>query len=200
MAILQVTMNGLSRDRESGEWSQKLIETIDKDWKTNNLIGYTFSIDAIDIESEKYINKDVEKLVIGYVLIFVFSHMVLFKNSPVFFKAHLATGSIISVVMAIVTAFGLAQIVGIKFNLVVQTLPFILMGLGMDDTFVIMGAFHSTDIHLSVEDRMAATLIRAVSTTLKHSPFNGFHVVYSRVCMNLVQFVTTLFTFTLPFN
>lgn len=144
-------------------WNDALIELVTDKWKPKrDLVGHHSNFNAIAVEADKLISKDVKKPLIGYFLIFIFAHIVLFKNSPVFSKAHLATGSIISVVMSIVTAFGLAQLFGVKFNLVVQTLPFILLGLGMDDTFVIMGAYDSTCIDLTIEDRIAATMTRAV--------------------------------------
>lgn len=162
--VLQVTIDGLTKDPESSAWNQELVKFVTQDWKPNrNLIGGVSNFNSVDVESQKAIGRDVRKLIVGYMLIFVFSHIVLFKNSPVFCKSHLASGSIISVVMAIVSAFGLAQLFGVKFNLVVQTLPFILLGLGMDDTFVIMGAYSSTSIESGIEDRMGATMARAVS-------------------------------------
>lgn len=165
MSWLQVTIDGKTTDPESTAWNHKLIHFVTQTWKpSRDLVGYTSNFNSIDVESQKSIDRDVKKPIIGYLLILVFSHIVLFKNSPVFCKAHLATGSIISVVMAIITSFGLAQVFGVKFNLVVQTLPFILLGLGVDDTFVIMGAYDSTDINLSIEDRIAATMTRAVNT------------------------------------
>ncbi|CAD7701856.1 unnamed protein product [Ostreobium quekettii] len=68
--------------------------------------------------------------------------------------------------MAIITAFGLAQLFKIKFNLVVQTLPFLLLGLGTDDTFVIVGAYHQTDAALPGEDRIAQAMRAAGSSIL----------------------------------
>lgn len=159
----QIDIDGKTIDPESTAWNEELIRLVTTQWNpSRDLVGYTSNFNSVDGESQKAIARDIKKLVAGYILIFIFSHIMLFKNSPVFSKAHLATGSIISVLMSIVTAFGLAQIFGVKFNLVVQTLPFILLGLGMDDTFVIMGAYGSTNIDHSIEDRMAATMAHAV--------------------------------------
>lgn len=72
----------------------------------------------------------------------------------------------LAVGMAIFTAFGIAQVFQVKFNLVVKSLPFLLLGLGMDDTFVIMGAYHRTDVHLPGEDRVALAMRSAGSSIL----------------------------------
>lgn len=45
-----------------------------------------------------------------------------------------------------------------------QILPFLLLGLGVDDTFVIMGAYHGVDRGLSVDEKIAQTLERAGSS------------------------------------
>lgn len=161
--VFQEVIDGKTIDPESVEWVLELVNTVADKWENkHDLVGYVSSLDIFDKESNDAISRDVIKLALGYILTILFSHVVLFKNSPVFCKMHLASVSVISVIMSIVTAFGLGQLFGVKFNPVVQTLPFILLGLGMDDTFVIMGAYHSTSIHQSVEDRMAETMARAV--------------------------------------
>lgn len=163
----RVEKDGLTTDPESAEWNRELVKTVTKTWESSsNLVGFISSIEAVDEESDKAVARDVQKLTIGYVLIVVYSHIVLFKNSPVFTKGHLAMAAFVSVGMAIISAFGVAQIVQVKFNLVVQTLPFLLLGLGMDDAFVIMGSYHATDIDLPLEDRIGQTLARAGSSIL----------------------------------
>ncbi|GMH36708.1 hypothetical protein BSKO_04581 [Bryopsis sp. KO-2023] len=163
----RVERNGQTIDPESSKWNKELVKTVTKVWESqNDLVGFISSVESVDEESNKAINRDVAKLTIGYVLIIFYSHVVLFKNSPVFNKSHLAKAAFVSVGMAIISAFGLAQVVQVKFNFVVQTLPFLLLGLGMDDAFVIMGAYHSVNIDLPLEDRIGQTLSRAGSSIL----------------------------------
>lgn len=45
-----------------------------------------------------------------------------------------------------------------------RVLPYLILGLGLDDTFVILGQYHRTDFTLSVPERLADTLERAGSS------------------------------------
>ena len=64
--------------------------------------------------------------------------------------------------LGIVASYGLATICGIFFGPVHNVLPFILLGLGVDDCFVIFSAFHQPDVqHLPLEHRMGRALSRA---------------------------------------
>ena len=64
--------------------------------------------------------------------------------------------------LGILMSYGLATICGIFFGPVHNVLPFILLGLGVDDCFVIFGAFHQPDVlHLPLEQRMGRALSRS---------------------------------------
>lgn len=68
--------------------------------------------------------------------------------------------------MAITTAYGCVNLLGVPYNTVVQTVPFLLVGLGMDDTFVIMGAYSMVPHSLPLEERIARTMQQAGSSIL----------------------------------
>ena len=53
-----------------------------------------------------------------------------------------------------------------QVNLLVQILPFLILSLGIDDTFVIVGTYQKTDHALSVEERISQTLETAGSSIL----------------------------------
>lgn len=53
-----------------------------------------------------------------------------------------------------------------QFNTVVQVLPFLILGLGVDDTFVIIGAYQRVKYDLPVEEKICQTLERAGSSIL----------------------------------
>ena len=59
------------------------------------------------------------------------------------------------------------MLIGVKFTVLTQILPFILVGIGIDDAFVISGAFDAADKTLSIPDRMGKAIERVgVSITL----------------------------------
>ena len=48
--------------------------------------------------------------------------------------------------------------------MVIQVLPFLILGLGIDDTFVIVGAYQRVQYDLPVQEKIAQTLERAGSS------------------------------------
>lgn len=183
MTGLQVDIGLEKYDPESRAWTAKLVETVNEKWyNRNNLVGHVISFDSIATEAYKAIARDLSKFSTGYIFVFLFAVWVLFRNSPVVCKSHLAPVSILAIVMAVLTAFGIAVAAGVKLNFVTRGLPFILLGLGIDDTFVIMGAYHSTNKDRSVEDRIAETMAKAVSTPrcclCCMRPYCSIHLVY----------------------
>jgi len=68
---------------------------------------------------------------------------------------------IISAVLSVSSSFGLVGgIFGIKFNSVCSVAPFLLVGLGLDDMFVLLRSYELTSPALSVAERVAETMER----------------------------------------
>ncbi|XP_057336160.1 patched domain-containing protein 3 [Microplitis mediator] len=73
----------------------------------------------------------------------------------------------ISAGMATVSAFGLCMYLGIDFIGINLAAPFLMIGIGIDDTFVMLAAWRRTNILDPVPQRMATTLSEAaVSITI----------------------------------
>ncbi|XP_011164677.1 patched domain-containing protein 3 [Solenopsis invicta] len=73
----------------------------------------------------------------------------------------------ISAAMATVAAFGLCIYLGVDFIGLNLAAPFLMIGIGIDDTFVMLAAWRRTSISKPVPERMAATLSEAaVSITI----------------------------------
>ncbi|GMH37982.1 hypothetical protein BSKO_05866 [Bryopsis sp. KO-2023] len=115
-------------------------------------------------ESNAAIRKDMVWVLLSGVLVGVFSHIVLFRNNWAFCKLHLVGVSFFAIAMAVAASFGLALILGVTFNLVVTTVPFLLIGLGVDDTFIILGQFKRTDKRLPPEERISIAMSKAGSS------------------------------------
>ena len=59
------------------------------------------------------------------------------------------------------------MLLGVKFTVLSQILPFILVGIGIDDAFVIVNAFDRTDDSLDIPERVGQAMGRVgVSITL----------------------------------
>ncbi|KAJ8036579.1 Patched domain-containing protein 3 [Holothuria leucospilota] len=82
-------------------------------------------------------------------------------------KPWLGLMGVVAASMAMVSSVGLLSYCGVPFNQVTLSMPFIILGIGLDDMFIMNSAWRMTDINLSVKKRMAATYEdAAVSITI----------------------------------
>ena len=88
----------------------------------------------------------------------------LWKRNHIYSQTALTWASLLSVAFSVVAAFGLVLATGVKFSGVVNFLAFLLLGLGVDDTFVSINAHRDTynpsmpptskSLHLCLRDEL----------------------------------------------
>merc|ERR1740139_1687400 len=76
-------------------------------------------------------------------------------------RALLAVGCMITIVVSGVAGYGLAMWMQFIYTPVHSVLPFVLIGIGVDDSFVIMNAFDRTDPSKEVPERIATAISKA---------------------------------------
>ena len=72
------------------------MKTLSNEWKSDNLKVYVSNLDAVDMESERTLEKDQRLLWLSYAMVLIYCHLALFKNSRARSKAHLAVISCLS--------------------------------------------------------------------------------------------------------
>ncbi|CAJ1333268.1 unnamed protein product [Effrenium voratum] len=121
-----------------------------------------------DDELNRTVRADIPLFALAFVLMSVFCALFLGKPwSCTESRRLLGTMEFFLVLMGIVAGFGTAMLLGVPFTVLTQILPFILVGIGIDDAFVIAGAFDATDTSLSIPIRVEKAMERVgVSITL----------------------------------
>jgi len=76
-------------------------------------------------------------------------------------RALLAFGSVIAIVLGGAAGYGLSMWFQFKYTPVHSVLPFVVLGIGVDDSFVIMNALDRTDPNLPVPERIAKAISHA---------------------------------------
>lgn len=107
---------------------------------------------------------DVGKLGIGYTIVFIFVMIMLGQFNCVEQRAFLSLTGILGVAMGIVTSYGLCSAMGLFFGPMHGVLPFLLLGIGIDDMFVIMQCFITLteeEKKLPLTDRFGAAMQHA---------------------------------------
>ena len=82
---------------------------------------------------------------LGFLLLIVYGAIVMSRGNIVDSQSVMALWSIVSVVLAIGSSYGLASAFGVKYNDVTNSLIFVAAGIGMDDAFVIMRNYARVD-------------------------------------------------------
>ncbi|CAN0416859.1 unnamed protein product, partial [Discosporangium mesarthrocarpum] len=98
-------------------------------------------------------------LILGSYLIIVVYTIINLSGKP-FLRSRIlvSLGAVVVVGLSIVFSIGLASYLGIFYTPLHTVLPFILLGLGVDDSFVICNAFSTADPNLPLERRMGVAL------------------------------------------
>ncbi|GLC70304.1 hypothetical protein PLESTF_000957100 [Pleodorina starrii] len=158
--VYHIRMIGDEEDEEgvTVKWQERITEVAYDNWSSSILAQYVSCDGAVGRESTKAINRDVSRLTLGYVLLILYTIVVLWRNSWAYQKAHVALASFLAIGMGIAMDLGLLSGLGVKFNFVCQVLPFLLVGVGVDNTFVIMSNYFDQDPDAPIEYRLGEAL------------------------------------------
>ena len=81
---------------------------------------------------------DIKGLVIGYMLLLVYVQIMLGRFNCVEQRAALTIAGIFGVIMGVIMSYGICSAIGLFFGPMHNVLPFLLLGIGIDDMFVIV--------------------------------------------------------------
>ena len=95
------------------------------------------------------------------VLVFIYSVFVLGGCSPVHFRALSAIIGIGCVFLSIMAGYAIAFGCGQKISQLHNILPFMIIGIGVDDMFVIVNSIDQTSPHLSANERFKIGMVHA---------------------------------------
>eukprot|EP00035_Acanthoeca_spectabilis_P006737 m.128708 g.128708 ORF g.128708 m.128708 type:complete len:889 (+) comp13634_c0_seq2:238-2904(+) len=107
------------------------------------------------------LDDDIYLMILDYALMLCFASFVMSTGSWLTSKASLALPAVGFVLLAMVAACGLGSAIGIQYSAVVQLLGFLLLGLGIDDAFVIVQSYRQSDPGLASGSRIGATMATA---------------------------------------
>ena len=139
-----------------------LLDEIDKYGETNEYINVrAFSDDVWETDFLKGIGADVGLMGAALVLIYIYSFFVLGSCSPVHMRVVSAMAGLFCVGLSIVAGYGIAFALGFKFSRMHGVLPFLILGLGVDDMFVIVNTIDQTPDHLPAKERFRQGLMHA---------------------------------------
>ncbi|XP_018367720.1 PREDICTED: protein patched homolog 1-like [Trachymyrmex cornetzi] len=110
--------------------------------------------------------QDIDKLIVGILLMFLYVLMILSNRNWVEWRFCLTSTGLLCVGAAFILAVGVCSLIGIPYGPVHTSLPFMLLGLGIDDIFVINASWKQ--IHTD-KSNLNKPLTERIGLTLGHA-------------------------------
>ena len=162
----QVVVGGKYEDIPADTWEERFLETVRL--CQPGLKCYRFATRSFSDEFGAAIGGDIILMNIGFLVIIVYLCVNLGKcGDAIGQRLALSMMSVLGIGMAIAASMGVSQLCGWEYTPVHSVLPFVLLGLGVDDSFVIMNSFLQTDPEEELPKRMKHAMSHAgVSITV----------------------------------
>lgn len=124
-------------DNATLKWEKLFIETTLKMTSNRSLVIPRAMRSFGDISADT-IQSDSFLLIGGYVLMFLYTIVIISKFNLVEFRLYLSISGILAVLMGISIGISISSIIGYKWTPLHPTIPLICLGIGIDDMFVIV--------------------------------------------------------------
>ncbi|XP_066280920.1 patched domain-containing protein 3-like [Branchiostoma lanceolatum] len=153
-------------DRLSEEWEKAFLSYMEN-FESDIIDVSRTSSQSLEEELSKLTARIVPRFSVTFTVLITFSVLSCMMLDTVRTKPWLGMLGVLSAGMAVVSSMGLCIYCGVKFTSVVASMPFLIVGIGVDDMFIMIAAWRKTHPGGSVEERMGETYAEAaVSITI----------------------------------
>ncbi|GLV34155.1 Patched-related [Carabus blaptoides fortunei] len=165
-----VTADSKRQDAKGAAWEDVFLDAVgraDEEGVFSHISVSRFSSRTLDHELEKNTRTVVPYFSSTFIIMGFFSIVTCMMADWVRSKPWLGLLGNLSAAMATASAFGACIYIGVEFIGINLAAPFLMIGIGLDDTFVMLAAWRRTSIKHSVPERMGVMMSEAaVSITI----------------------------------
>ncbi|XP_052775868.1 protein patched homolog 3-like isoform X2 [Mya arenaria] len=151
------------------DWEKQMIDMVNAG-RPYFAQSYIYATRTFDDEGYGAVKADTSLLTAGFMIVYVFIILVLGRFNMVENKLYVSLTGIFTIGLSILFSYGLAMGFGFLYGPIHNMMPFLLLGIGVDDMFVIVGAWQNLspqEQKLPIDKKMALTLKHAgVSITV----------------------------------
>ncbi|XP_069116342.1 patched domain-containing protein 3-like [Argopecten irradians] len=141
----------------STAWEERLIEVLGSFSSPLMDIAYKTS-GSLDTELDKNVNGDVLLFALTFTMMLTYAGIATSGGDCVSDRQNLGRAGVFATCFAILGAFGLVSLTGVDFVTIVGTLPFLIIGIGLDDMFILMSCLADCSSKSSIEEKIKETL------------------------------------------
>jgi hypothetical protein len=165
-AVINVWTIKLSRNPDIDEkayfgWESKLLEAYEKKFgnqSDDSIKLHLFTIQGLFEAVVMDINHDFSLIFAAILLVCFYTFLFLGSFSPTHCRAVVAITGLFCIMLAYLSGFGLLYLLGAETTGVHQLMPFLLVGIGADDMFVLCNAIDQTDLKAPTASRVLDAL------------------------------------------
>jgi predicted RND superfamily exporter protein len=173
---------------EDFEWDAlQRIRELQQEWDAdpNNIFTVEFqSQRSFGDEFLRSIIKDMPLLPFVFVIMSLFCCLVFWKRDRVHSRMLVGIGSVFTICLSVITGYGVLFCCGVPFTTVTTMMPFLMFGVGLDDSFIIYGSYNRLDPRLDPYERLRLTFEDvglSISLTTLTSAVAFFMGVFSNI-------------------
>lgn len=126
--------------------------------RDHNLRLQILAYSSLESETTRSILRDIPLVPLVFIFMSGFTCLVFSRWDRVKSRSLLGLGAVVCVFLSLLTGYGLMFLCGVNFTSLTQILPFVMFGIGLDDAFIIIGSFNSTDPKKDIVDRIQETM------------------------------------------
>ncbi|XP_078593908.1 patched domain-containing protein 3-like [Branchiostoma floridae x Branchiostoma japonicum] len=153
-------------DKLSEEW-EKVFLSYMENFESDIIDVSRTSSQSLEEELSALTPRIIPRFAITFTVLITFSILSCMMLDMVRSKPWLGMLGAVSAGLAVVSSMGLCLYCGVTFTSVVASMPFLIIGIGVDDMFIMLAAWRKTHPGGSVEERMRETYAEAaVSITI----------------------------------
>ncbi|KAA0704940.1 Patched domain-containing protein 3 RND-type protein RNDEu-3 [Triplophysa tibetana] len=149
------------QDEHSSKWLQNFQKILSNETLSSVVkVSYFTSLSRQE-EIEKHTTDGIPLFSITYSLAISFSVLSCIRLDNVRNKIWLSLMGVLSAGLAVLSSFGLLLYLNVPFVITVANSPFLILGIGVDDMFIMISKWQQTKVKDPVEKRMAETFKEA---------------------------------------
>ncbi|XP_067109985.1 patched domain-containing protein 3 [Osmerus mordax] len=147
-------------------WLEKFIALLSSESATSIQVSHSTSM-SMQWEFDKTPKSIIKLFAITYTIAIVYAIISCVRLDQVRSKVWVAVAGVLSSGLGVLSGFGLVLLLGQTFVMTVASAPFLVLGIGLDDMFILLSAWQKTSVLTSVSERLADTYREAaVSITI----------------------------------
>ncbi|XP_069116344.1 patched domain-containing protein 3-like [Argopecten irradians] len=141
----------------SAEWEEAFLHAMKSFHSEVVSVAYAATISK-DEELSKNISGDLKFFCLTILIMLVYARCATSGGNCVSERQNLGRASVLATCLAIASSLGLLSALGVKYVEIAGIMPFLVLGIGLDDMFILMSCLADAEVKSSIEERIMHTM------------------------------------------